>query len=151
MKKIINIIISILLVIWQFPQTLVGLIMLPFLGTVKKIEHRNHCIGFCAEKMRGGISLGCIVIVSRSNSRCPEIIAHEMDGHTVDSKIFGPFYLLVIGLPSLLWAWLRNRERHPNYYSLYTERRANKHAGLVVYAFTRGSKTYYDIKFKDEK
>lgn len=151
MKKILNIIISILLIIWQLPQTLVGLIMLPFLGSIKKIEHRNHCIGFCGEKMRGGISLGCIAIVSRSSSRYPETIAHEMDGHTVDSKIFGPLYLLVIGIPSLLWAWLRDTTKHPNYYAFYTERWANRHAGLEVYSFTRGSKTYYDIKFKDEK
>ena len=57
------------------------------------------------------------------------LLVHEY-GHTVQSLILGPLYLLVIGLPSLVWMktarlgrW-RRRSRI-SYYSLYTERWAN--------------------------
>lgn len=80
--------------------------------------------------MSGGISLGPFAFVS-SYSNKPEVIAHETDGHTVDSKIFGPLYLFIIGVPSILWAWLYDNKKHC-YYDFYTERRANRFAGLVV-------------------
>ena len=51
-----------------------------------------------------------------------------MDGHSVDSKIFGPLYLLVIGLPSALH--LLFMKKGADYYNFFTERRANRHAGL---------------------
>lgn len=56
-------------------------------------------------------------------------LMHEY-GHTIQSIILGPLFLPVIGLPSLLWAWLpvfrKYRERWSvSYYSLYTERWAN--------------------------
>jgi hypothetical protein len=46
--------------------------------------------------------------------------------------MLGPLYLLVIGLPSLLWAWLGDnyREKHGvSYYDFYTEKWANKLGG----------------------
>ena len=33
-------------------------------------------------------------------------VMHEQEGHTFDSKVFGPLYLFVIGIPSIMWAWL---------------------------------------------
>jgi len=52
------------------------------------------------------------------------VLQHE-HGHTIQSKILGPFYLFVIGLPSIIWAGLFNKYREKNnvsYYSLYTEK-----------------------------
>ena len=43
--------------------------------------------------MSGGISLGPFAFVSERSGA--ETIAHEVDGHTVDSKIFGPLYLII--------------------------------------------------------
>ena len=41
-----------------------------------------------------------------------------------------PLYLFVIGIPSIMWAWLGDDNKC--YYDFYTERWANKHAGLEV-------------------
>ena len=83
--------------------------------------------------MSGGISLGPMAFVSeRSNT--PATIAHETDGHTVDSKIFGPLYLFVIGIPSILNAAFDFTEC---YYDFYPEKWANRRAKLEVDKYCR--------------
>lgn len=118
-----------LLLIWQLPQTLVGLIMLPFVGKVRKIRSTKWSTCYEGSKMGGGISLGPICIVSPISASHEAIVRHELYGHTWDSRLFGPLYLLVIGLPSLLNAMFHFTDC---YYDFYTERRANKAAGLKV-------------------
>lgn len=81
--------------------------------------------------MRGGISLGPLCFVSPQMSKFPTHVAHELDGHTKDSLIFGPLYLVFIGIPSILWA-MTYRLGNSCYYKFYTERWANRHAGLIV-------------------
>lgn len=120
-----------LLLFWQLPQMLVALIMIPFLGKLELVASRHFNFCFKGEKMKGGISLGMLCFVSESLSHDKESVAHELDGHTMDSKILGPFYLLLIGIPSILWAWLYDPTKHC-YYDFYTERWANKHAKLIV-------------------
>ncbi len=134
MKKIFDSIIFVLLCIWQLPQFIVSLVILPFMGKVKKIEYRHYNFAFMGEKMRGAISLGPFSILSKRDACSEESIAHELDGHTVDSKIFGPLYLFVIGIPSLFNAMFHYTKC---YYDFYTERRANKHAGLTTNNYCR--------------
>ena len=122
----------VLLTIWQLPQFIVSLVMLPFLGklTVCGDRHFNFC--FAAQCMNGGISLGPFSFVSTYIAEHPNgepHICHELDGHTVDSKILGPLYLPLIGIPSILNAMIRFTKC---YYCFYTERLANRHAGLSV-------------------
>ena len=50
-------------------------------------------------KWRCGVSLGCYVLLGHIFDESPETTAHEW-GHTRQSLIFGPLYLLFIGLPS---------------------------------------------------
>ncbi len=133
---------TILLTIWQLPQTLVALLMMPFLGKLTRVASRHNCICYQGEHMQGGISLGMFCFVSKSLAERETSVMHELDGHTVDSKILGPLYLLVIGLPSLLNAWLHFTKC---YYDFYTERWANRHAGLEC--VHRGS-FYYLVKKK---
>lgn len=128
-KNVLWWIIFILLFIWQLPQALVAVVMLPFLGKKKLIADRHFDFGFEGEKMSGGISLGPFAFVSPYLAKNPEGVAHEVDGHTVDSKIFGPLYLFVIGIPSILNAMFTFTKC---YYDFYTEKWANKHAGLYV-------------------
>lgn len=137
--------IFILLFIWQLPQNIIAVLMLPFLGKLELIACRNYAFCFIGEKMQGGISLGSFVYVSKSLSKYETHIAHELDGHTVDSKYFGPLYLFIIGIPSICWAGLRNTKKHPNYYTFYTEKWANKHAKLKV---IKRSNSYYDLEFE---
>ena len=77
--------------------------------------------------MWGGISLGNFVYF-----RPPvydKMIRHEY-GHCIQSRMLGPFYLLVIGLPSLLWALWWHPGRSVGYYSFYTERWADRLGGV---------------------
>ena len=58
------------------------------------------------------------------------IVAHEY-GHTIQSLMFGPFYLLVIGIPSMVWSRFpvfrkkRVREKK-SYFSVYPEKQATR-------------------------
>ena len=119
-----------LLFIWQLPQNIVALLILLFSKTEGVIAYRHYCFALKTKmpKQAGGISLGSFALISPSSAHDEETIRHELDGHTVDSKIFGPLYLLVIGLPSILHLLFYDHRK--NYYDFHTERWANKHAGL---------------------
>ena len=119
-----------LLFIWQLPQNIVALLILLFSKTEGVIAYRHYCFALKTKmpKQAGGISLGSFALISPSSAHDEETIRHELDGHTVDSKIFGPLSLLVIGLPSILHLLFYDHRK--NYYDFYTERWANNHAGL---------------------
>lgn len=96
MKKVI-------LWIWQLPQNLIGLLLLLILKGETK--HKLGSIRFYfLDTFPGGITLGEYIIVG---NRQELIVRHEF-GHVLQSRILGPLYLLVIGLPSILHAWLNN-------------------------------------------
>ena len=118
----------IILFIWQLPQNIVALAMMPFLGKLKLIKVDNYCFAFSGKKMSGGISLGSFVFLSNYMGMVDRYVAHEY-GHVVDSHIWGPLYLFVIGIPSILNAAFNFTDC---YYDFYTEKWANKHAGLGV-------------------
>lgn len=57
------------------------------------------------------------------------LLVHEY-GHTIQSLILGPLYLILIGIPSTLWGFLpslhQKRKREGlSYFSFYTEKWAN--------------------------
>lgn len=130
LKTIVHLILFILLFIWQLPQNIIALIMLPFLGKLRLISYKKFCFAFEGKNMLGGISLGNFAFLSPYLSKKTASVMHEQEGHTFDSKIWGPLYLFVIGIPSIMWAWLGDSDKC--YYDFYTERWANKHAGLEV-------------------
>lgn len=113
-----------LLYLWQLPQNLLGLILLLFYeGTDGNF---NGVFVRKSKKMLGGISLGRYVIVSRWAGE--NMLKHEY-GHTIQSKYLGWLYLIVIGLPSLIHAWLCRCKKH-SYYDFYTEKWADKLGGV---------------------
>jgi hypothetical protein len=114
---------------WQLPQNLVALLMMPFIGKMKLVRHELYTFAFECSKMIGGISLGNFIFLSPVTAKKEESILHEY-GHAVDSYNLGWLYLLVIGIPSLLWAGIFSKGKC--YYDFYTEKRANKNAGLKV-------------------
>lgn len=66
---------------------------------------------------------------ARRQDLCDRIAVHEF-GHTLQSIMLGPLYLVIIGIPSFIWArssYFRQRRRqyHIPYSSLWTERWAN--------------------------
>lgn len=124
MTKFLNILKQVGLYIWQLPQNLVGLVVLCFCG------HKEKCsvagIDFYYSKtFPGGISLGRYVIIGSKNS---DTVKHE-HGHQIQSMYLGPLYLLVVGLPSIIWAGLYGSVipySHNGYYRFYTESWADK-------------------------
>ena len=105
--------------IWQLPQNLVGLIV------VLLTRAKLNLDGYHYWRFRSGLSLGHYIFINREASI--ETIKHE-EGHQRQSARLGWLYLPVIGIPSLVWACLKSigAFKKVNYYSFYTERRADE-------------------------
>lgn len=135
MKEIINF----LRILWEFPQSLLGFILFQVYSV------GCHCMEapygdvriLYSERMRGGISLGRFIILPwkyryNSSAYVRDTISHEY-GHTRQSLYLGWLYLIVIGLPSLLWAWAHSTFKglqEISYYDFYTEKNADKLGGV---------------------
>jgi len=114
-----------ILYLWQLPQNLLGLLLVAILRPEDVYEIDSSLLCY-ASRMRGGISLGRYIIVrSDLKDYKGNTEKHEL-GHSRQSFYLGPLYLIVIGLPSLIWAWWWNERRGMSYYSFYTERWADK-------------------------
>lgn len=115
---------DILLYLWQLPQNILGLVFLLFIKGEEK--HRLGSIRFYySANFNGGISLGNYIIVCSKNDKS---IRHEY-GHCIQSRILGWLYLLVVGIPSIVHAWLCECESH-SYYDIWTEKWADKLGGV---------------------
>lgn len=122
-----KLIVEILLWIWQAPQNIVGLVFHLIYGrTMARYRGINVVV---LERFPGGISLGRSIFVKRPYLADPDTWNHEY-GHTRQSLYLGPFYLFVVGIPSLLWAWYWTPARGVSYYSFYTEKWADKLGGV---------------------
>ena len=119
---------------YGLPQTLLGFLM--FLKYIKNPHYTFH--GAIVTEWHSGssLSLGMFLFVSTIYKEKPEtkdlynrLVVHEY-GHTIQSLVLGPLYLIVVGLPSILWAAIpplrkMRREKKISYYSFYTESWAN--------------------------
>ena len=129
MKLIMKYIMNIILFIWQLPQHIVAIIYFGYLVMMCKdlgVDSRYKQAIVIPCIMRGAVTLGNYVFVGL-NSKYREIVKHEL-GHTIQSKILGPLYLIVIGIPSITYCGLRRvfpSLRKKIYYDFYTERWAN--------------------------
>ena len=129
MKLIMKYIRNLILFIWQLPQHIVALIYFGYLVMMCKdlgVDSRYKQAIVIPCVMRGAVTLGCYVFVGL-NSEYRKTVKHEL-GHTIQSKILGPLYLIVIGIPSITYCGLRRifpSLRKKNYYDFYTEKWAN--------------------------
>lgn len=87
------------------------------------------------------VSLGLFVFVAReepwfekfkgqmeSEEIYSRLLVHEY-GHTIQSLILGPLYLIVIGIPSTIWAFLFDKKRKEEqipYGAFFAEKWANR-------------------------
>ena len=114
--------------IWELPQNLLGLLLrVIYKGTDSEYE---GAVVRRSLQMQGGISLGRYIIVSQFASKTT--VMHEY-GHCLQSRRLGWLYLLVIGLPSIVWAGLYGTVVKPTkngYYRWYTERWADRLGGV---------------------
>ena len=131
---------SSLLWLWQLPQNLCGIIYRSIsednrICVVETYDSRSVGAKVYLQKANGGISLGKYIFINQDYIDEEIVIKHEC-GHVKQSKILGPLYLLVIGIPSILHAWLNNyigccwKNGEYNYYHFYTEKWANKLMGI---------------------
>ena len=128
-KLIMKYIRNLILFIWQLPQHIVAIIYFGYLVMMCKdlgIDSRYKQATVIPCIMRGAVTLGNYVFVGL-NSEYRKTVKHEL-GHTIQSKILGPLYLIVIGIPSITYCGLRRlfpSLRKKNYYNFYTEKWAN--------------------------
>lgn len=126
---------------WGILQTLLGLIV--FLCHLRDRHYFYHGAVITEWKSRSSVSLGLFVFVTaepvfynklKRAHTMQELFArlrvHEY-GHTIQSLILGPAYLIVIGIPSSLWGFLPHLQRKRkaqqlSYFSFFTEKWANR-------------------------
>lgn len=125
-----------LLWLWQLPQNLCGIIYRSIsednrICIIENNDSRSVGAKVYLQKTKGGVSLGKYIFINQDYTDKEIVIKHEC-GHVKQSKILGPLYLLVIGIPSILHTWLNNyigccwKNGKYNYYHFYTEKWANK-------------------------
>ena len=110
---------------WGFPQTLIGSAVYLVHRKDRHFNYKGACV--TEWDKNAGLSLGKFVFIPK---REDPLIDHEY-GHTLQSLILGPVYLLLVGAPSVIW------HRHPHfidkrkktgrsYYSPVFEKSANR-------------------------
>lgn len=117
---------------WGLPQTVIGL--LEFIKHRKELHYIYHGAIVTECKDNFNISLGLFVFVTADKTgertaRLQRVLDHEY-GHTIQSLLLGPLYLLIIGIPSWLWCnvpYFRRMRKQKNisYHSFYTEKWAD--------------------------
>lgn len=139
MKNVLDCIIRALLMLWELPQNIIGAFLFIFFGVFSDsvIFDEDDSLEMYSPMMRGVISLGVFQIYADkylgNRAKYVELVREHEDGHRRQSKMLGPLYLIIIGLPSLIWATLHSTVRRlgtVDYYSFYTERWADRLGGV---------------------
>ncbi len=125
---------------WGFAQTLLGCIV--FLLHIRDPHYSYHGAIVTQWKGRSSVAIGMFVFITaepyfyeKLKDEYPKeelterLLVHEY-GHTIQSLILGPLYLILMGIPSTLWGFLpsctQKRKMHSvSYFSFFTERWAN--------------------------
>ena len=127
MKKISSYIKDSLMWLWQFPQNLLAICIEGILCEAAYREGIVRGNTIIYNYVLPTMSLGSYIFV---NTMSTDTAVKHSHGHSKQSRILGPLYLVVIGIPSLLhlivysicgmmgFSW--------NYYKFYTELWANK-------------------------
>ena len=139
MRKPLNNIIKALLLIWELPQNIAGAFYFIIHGVYAKtfIIDDEDSFEMYSDKQKGGVSLGVFRIYKakyyKSSAYYVKLKRMHEKGHRQQSKILGPLYLIIIGLPSIIWATLHSFCKpisKIDYYWFYTEKWADKIGGV---------------------
>lgn len=117
LKRIRNIIVS----LWQLPQNLLGISYLGYLKLVGNYDGK-YKKAFLQKVNSGSVTLGELIFINSHSRSYEEVYKHEY-GHVFQSRILGPFWIIVIGIPSIIHAALHKSKK--DYYHFYTEKWAN--------------------------
>lgn len=120
---------NILLYIWQLPQNIVGLAVIFLYGAIKgKCNYKDSALWFVTKF--GGVSLGRYIIIHANHASNTSTIKHEY-GHSIQSKILGPLYLFIIGIPSGIHNLLHQIGiAKGDYYKYWCEKWADRLGGV---------------------
>ncbi len=121
---------------WGIIQTLMGLVY--FLISIRFPHEFYHGAILTRRSGIGGVSLGLFIFANDDNTGgySDRIAAHEF-GHTIQSLITGPLYMIFIVPESMLWCALPffkrlRQEKNISYYSFYTEAWADRLAEKIL-------------------
>lgn len=130
----------ILLYIWQLIQNIIGLLVINYYKPQRVHTLDNGVKIYYSHKMTGGLSLGNYCLVNTGHYRKDineslkrDTVRHNAIGHVKQSRLLGPLYLLIVGIPSLIWTILYGPIIKPTkngYYKFYTEKWADSLAGV---------------------
>ena len=118
---------------WEAPQVIVGAVVKLIYIRYGSREVETYKQGVCQIQnwgMSSGVSLGWWQFTSKYAT--VTTASHEV-AHSIESVALGPLFLVLIGLPSILWAGII----HPyfmsdkSYYWFYTERITDRIAGIA--------------------
>ena len=118
--------------IWQLPQNILGSLYKECISDniITRVNYDATDYECYLTRSGGGITLGRYIFVNQHFKDLSNVILHER-GHVKQSRILGPLYIIIIGIPSILWAGLHNIiAPNKSYYWFYTESLANKLMGL---------------------
>ena len=127
--------VGVLLLLWQLPQNLLGLVVILVTGAKRSLNFRHVWLTQC---YNFGVSLGYFIIFGAKDYYVMHKDYEHECGHCRQSLYLGPLYLPVIGLPSIvfnIYDQLFHRkwpciERNYWYYSLPWEAWADKLGGV---------------------
>lgn len=88
--------------IWQLPQHIIAyIIMIINCKSIKKMVSKDGIIYYLVDHLFDcGVSLGNYIFLDSDVNHSNLTVNHE-HGHQIQSLIFGPLYLIFIGLPSI--------------------------------------------------
>lgn len=112
--------------VWELPQNILGGILSLFRKRGSEVSsYREATVVRRRDGLpyNWGVSLGSFINVggSQDDFRVPSMLAHEF-GHTLQSRILGPFYLLVVGFPSLIGCRLPLHDHRREWYEVWANR-----------------------------
>jgi len=139
MMRIKNILYMLIQCTWGMPQTLLGFIV--FCINKKNKHYFYHGAIVTERNVPSSVSLGMFVFTTTNPMKDKRIenkilneelskrlLVHEY-GHTIQSLIFGPLYLIIMRIPSTLWRFLpyfqTKRNKGISYFSFFTEKFTN--------------------------
>ena len=129
--EVLKFIWKILVCIWQLPQIIGARLYYAYLMNGEGILDTCYIQGaivFIKKKSYGSVTLGNHIFLSPRAT--DTTIRHEW-GHTRQSLLLGPLYLVVIGIPSIIWAAThRTIAPSTSYFNFFTEKWANRLGGV---------------------
>ena len=121
---------KIIMYIWQVPQHVLALLLVFVLRKkILRVGRYMHTTVYWVDQTSWGVSLGRYIILDERFSRTT--LEHEY-GHSRQSQMLGPLYLLIVGLPSITMnvltrAYVLDPE---DYYTRWPENWADKLGGV---------------------